>query len=163
MAEEPHMDTVEVVYMGRVEMQGGKIGHRLILKSQLDELIGALADDGTIRYASSAFTPKRNTLSVIGGVYTIEAETDPRATSQLQTVRFHTAKFVRNGGYNLEPVWEATDEAIGMRKRAEAVERKAASDTRLQGMLRDLAWYYRKQAPNNRQAFKLMVLEALSK
>jgi hypothetical protein len=126
-------------------------------------LINANAGNDTIEYASSLFTPKRGVKGPkqIGGVYMADVRLNDEG--KINSIVTGGLKWLRDGGYDLAGVWKANDAAAKMRKQAKLEEAKAGKDDALETAIDALIWHYRRVGAQNRNAFKLMILDRLEK
>lgn len=152
---ETTMPEIEIVYLGKVVLSGGKEGLLLIPASEAEKH-GELS-----RSHASPFDAKGSKMQVVGGVYKCQGVVDYKGT--ISTYRPSTAQFVRqlNGSHVIG--WQAQHEAVKLVFRAKAREKSAATDAELKRLVLQLRWAYRQIAANQRQGFKVWLLDELDK
>lgn len=160
MAEEKQFAEVQIVYLGRLLQNDGKLYAYYIPLAAYNLLALDGKDASAIRREASPYDAK-NAPSVVGGVYQVEAEVEG---ARLQTIRFGSLKWAGSQTEGaLAATFAADDRLARAAKQAKIEEAKAAKNTSLDTMIDDLAQVYRGVSSANRQAFKIMLLERLDK
>lgn len=158
------LQTVEIVFLGERLDGLGKLSMSVITRSQLEMLINGNAGNDTIEYAASLFTAKAGQMPrSVGHIYSADARIDD--DGKVRTLRTGTAaiKWVGDGAYDLAGAWRANHEAAKMRRQAKIEEAKAGKNDPLEKAIDTLIWHYRKMGAQNRNAFKVMILDRLDK
>lgn len=156
MTDQPEeMPIIEVIYLGRYK---GKSPAVMVIPV-------ALCDRNPERAIEicSIFGRKDARFRVVGGVYSVEGEIGENG--RLTTYRPATAKYLRpyRDGSGIVAAWQARDQTQAMVEAAEKRENAAAKDTALSRLLKSLGYIYRALPPNQRQAFKVWLLNELDK
>lgn len=153
------METVEVVYLGRRTLKGGKLGASFVTKAQLEALEHSGAAFNAVEYAASVFDGKGAPRSV-GAIYSVEGRIED---NKITTIRYGTLRFEGMSESSFVAPAVAEDRIHASKKQAKLEEAKAAKDNPLDRALDQLAIAYRSVAPSNRQAFKVMVLDRIER
>lgn len=149
------MPEIEIVYLGKVVLSGDKEGLLLIPASEAEKH-GELS-----RRHASPFDTKGSKMQVVGGVYRCQGIVDDKGV--ISTYRPSTAQFIRPFNGDAVIGWQAEHEAVKLVFRAKSREKAAATDTHLKKLVLQLRWAYRQVAPNQRQGFKVWLLDELDK
>jgi hypothetical protein len=116
-------DRIRAVYLGRVNIKGGKVGDSWVPEATLDAL--SEAEGAVLDRVASAFTPSRGARPFIGGVYLVGGALEGDRLTRLSASRSYAGA----SEHPLIARAKAADMALGQtlaEAKAEAEAKKAA-------------------------------------
>lgn len=146
------MTKIEVVYMGKWTGSSGKMYHTFTTEAHVE--------NGSWKSSASLFKLKMPP-HCIGGLYKVNGEIDGDGkVTSLSTGGF---EFVHKLDHPAVLEWEAQDALASAASRAEAVEKKAAGETRLKAIMDQLRRTYQKLPYPDHIPFKVWIMKELDK
>lgn len=165
-----------IVFVGKYQLKNGKVGVAILLSDRLNEITDeclSLKDEElgfdisrerkmqqTIDREASLFAEKGSKLSVIGGTYFSKVKVDGE---KIISIVSSETKFQGPSNHPLTMAWEADARALNTVIRAEAEEKKAATNSELMKHVRALQFAVSNMSPTNKNAFRLFVYNEIGK
>lgn len=166
-------DTVEVVYLGKRTLKGGKIGVALITRDKMAEIERDYADNDAIRWTklaekidreASVFDARGVKMSAIGGLYSVDIDgLKLDETGRIKSFTFGQAKFEMAVDNDLVAAWRQMDRATQEARAAKMAEKKAANSTSLDRAVDTLRRQYQEIPGGYRQGFVVWLLRELER
>ena len=159
----PELITTEVVALGLREMGDNKLGNCLMTKELLEELL-AMGDE-TFKYEvyhqASIFTTDKKEKYIVGGLYDCNVRLEGK---RIRTFGPSSMKFKELYGNDAVVMQlRASNDIAVARKRAKDIEAKLGRTKPFDEAIQDIRAAYWKTPPQDRFAFQLMLLDAVTK
>lgn len=156
----------KIVYLGRRELKGGKLGVGVILLSEIEKFEKWDEYAAQLNYPVSYFQPSTKGRFIVGGIYEWNVELDDEG-NRVTTVIFSTKGFQgKISNREMVTVLDTVDEAAYVQYKANKKLAVLANESQLENQLKQLKQLkaiYKQIGYTERTAFKVMILNYLER